>query len=198
VSKSGQPSDQTLAGSRYAYRASLIGAARRFELTDDGLSWHVGGKSAVWPYLTIASIRLSYRPVSMQALRFRADIENAGRERVALLSTSWQTAALMAPQDGEYHAFITQLHRRLAQAGSTAVLSGGLGPNIYAAARVLLALVAAAMAGLSVRAAATDEFAGLLFLLGFAALFAWQIGGFIRRNRPRSYMFDDLPNDLLP
>jgi hypothetical protein len=198
VSKSGQPPDQDLAGSRYAYRASLIGAAHRFELTDDGLSWHAGGKSCVWPYLTVASIRLSYRPVSMQARRFRADIENASRERVAVLSTSWQTAALMAPQDGEYHAFITQLHRRLAQAGSTAVLSGGLGPNIYAAARVLLALVAAAMAGLSVRAAATDELAGLLFLLGFAALFAWQIGGFIHRNRPRSYMFDDLPKGLLP
>jgi hypothetical protein len=198
VSKSGQPPDQGLTGSRYAYRASLVGAAHRFELTDDGLSWHDGGKSAVWPYLTIASIRLSYRPVWMQARRFRADIENAGRERVAVLSTSWQTAALMAPQDGEYHAFITQLHQRLAQAGSTAVLSGGLGSNIYAAALVLLALIAAAMAGLSVRAAATGEFAGLLFLIGFAALFAWQIGGFIRRNRPRSYRFDDLPKDLLP
>jgi hypothetical protein len=194
VSKSGQDP----AGSRYAYRASLIGAAHRFELTDDGLSWQVGGKSAVWPYLTIASIRLSYRPVSMQAHRFRADIENASRERIAVLSTSWQTAALMAPQDAEYRAFITQLHRRLAQAGSTAVLSGGLGPNVYAAALVLLALLATAMAGLSVRAAATGEFAGLLFLIGFAALFAWQVGGFIRRNRPRSYMFDDLPKDLLP
>jgi hypothetical protein len=198
VSKSSPPPDRDLTGCRYVYRASLIGAAHRFELTDDGLSWHAGGKSAVWPYLAIASIRLSYRPVWMQARRFRADIENASRERVAVLSTSWQTAALMAPQDGEYHAFITQLHRRLAQAGSTAVLSGGLGPNIHAAALLLLALIAAAMAGLSVRAAATGEFAGLLFLIGFAALFAWQIGGFIRRNRPRSYRFDDLPKDLLP
>jgi hypothetical protein len=29
-------------------------------------------------------------------------------------------------------------------------------------------------------------------------LFAWQIGGFIRRNRPQSYRFDDLPTALLP
>jgi hypothetical protein len=37
-----------------------------------------------------------------------------------------------------------------------------------------------------------------LFLVGFAALFGWQIGGFIRRNRPRAYQFDALPADLLP
>ena len=202
VSKSSQspdqPSDLEFAGFRYAYRGSLIGAAHRFELTDDGLSWHVGSKSGVWPYLTIASVRLSYRPVSMQARRFRADIENAGRERIAMLSTSWQTAALMAPQDRQYRAFIMQLHRRLAQAGSRAVLRGGLGPTSYAAALALLVLLAAAMAGLLARAIATGELAGLLFLAGFATLFAWQIGGFIRRNRPRGYSFDDLPKDLLP
>jgi hypothetical protein len=104
----------------------------------------------------------------------------------------------MAPQDRDYRAFITGLHRRLAQAGSHAVLTGGLRPGIYAAAVVLLALLAMAMTGLLARAVATGEFAGSLFLVGFAALFAWQIGGFIRRNRPRTYRFDDLPKDLLP
>ncbi len=191
-------SGQDFAGSRYAYRASLIGSAHHFELIDDGLSWHVGGKSAVWPVTTIASIRLSYRPMSMQSRRFRADIENANGERIAVLSTTWQTVALMAPQDRDYRAFITQLHRRLSRAGGNAALIGGLRPNVYAAAVVSLALVAFAMAGLLVRALATGEFAGALFLAGFAALFAWQIGGFIRRNRPRTYGFDDLPKDLLP
>jgi len=38
----------------------------------------------------------------------------------------------------------------------------------------------------------------VLFLVGFAALFAWQVGGFIRRNRPGVYTFDDLPKALLP
>ena len=66
------------------------------------------------------------------------------------------------------------------------------------AALVLLALVAVAMVGLFIRAIATGEFAGALFLVGFAALFGWQIGGFVRRNRPRAYTFDDLPEALLP
>ena len=183
---------------RYAYKASLMGSAHQFELGDDGLSWRVAGKSGVWPYAGISSIRLSYRPVSMQEHRFRADIENSGGARLVMLSTTWQTAALMAPQDRDYRAFITQLHRRMAEAGSTAALSGGLRPGIYAAAVALLALVGIAITGLFVRAVATGEFAGALFLVGFTALFGWQIGGFIRRNRPRAYSFDHLPEALLP
>jgi hypothetical protein len=54
------------------------------------------------------------------------------------------------------------------------------------------------MAGLFLRAVMTGEFAGILFLAGFAALFAWQVGGFVTRNRPRTYTFDRLPRALLP
>jgi hypothetical protein len=191
------PSNEAAAVS-YAYKASLVGAAHRFELTGEGLCWRIAGKSGVWPYAGISGVRLSYRPVSMQSRRFRADIDGGDRGRIALLSTSWQTSVLMAPQDRDYRAFIVALHRRMAQAGSNAALIGGLKPRIYLAALVLLALVAVAMAGLLVRAIATGEFAGILFLVGFAALFGWQVGGFVRRNRPRAYTFDHLPEALLP
>jgi hypothetical protein len=206
-------SNEPISGASYAYKASLIGAAHRFELTDEGLSWHIGSRSGVWPYAGISAIRLSYRPVSMQSRRFRADIEGASQEpaslqrtsleraslgRIAIVSTSWQTASLMAPQDHDYRAFINLLHARMKQSGSNATLTGGLRPRIYAAALVLLVLVTLAMAGLFIRAIATGEWAGALFLVGFAALFAWQIGGFVTRNRPRTYAFDDLPKALLP
>jgi hypothetical protein len=184
--------------SRYAYKASLIGAAHQFELTDGGLSWQAGSKSGVWPYKDIAAIRLSFRPVSMQSRRFRADIESRGGQRLVILSTSWQTVALMAPQDRDYRVFVTNLHARMQRAGSKAVLTGGIGPKTYGAGVVLLALVGIAMAGLLLRAIMTGEFAGGLFLVGFAALFTWQIGGFVMRNRPGGYSFDDLPEALLP
>src|SRR6266404_318414 len=127
---------------RYAYKASLIGAAHQFELTDDGLSFRLAGRSAVWPYAEISAIRLSYRPVSMQSRRFRADIHHANGARIAILSTTWQTAALMAPQDQDYRDFIALLHEHMEKAGSKAALIGGLRPRIYAAAIVLLTLVA--------------------------------------------------------
>jgi hypothetical protein len=194
----GSEAAEPAAGSSYAYKASLIGSAHRFELTEDRLAWHVGGRSGLWPYADIAAVRLSYRPVSMQSRRFRADIHHINGARIALLSTTWQTVTLMKPQDRDYRAFITQLHRRLKEAGSRAELIGGLRPVLYHAGLAVLAIVAVAMSGLLIRALATGEWGGALFLVGFAALFGWQIGGFIRRNRPRRYGFDDLPGELLP
>jgi len=162
------------------------------------LSFRVAGRSGLWRYAEITAIRLSYRPVSMQSHRFRADIHHLSGARIAILSTTWQTAALMARQDSDYRAFIVQLHERMAGAGSRAALNGGLGVNTYAAALALLALLATAMAGLLVRAIATGELAGALFIVGFTALFGWQVGGFVRRNRPLLYSFDHLPEALLP
>ena len=185
-------------GVRYAYKASLIGSAHQFELTEQGLAWRIAGRTGLWAYADIAAVRLSFRPVSMQARRFRADISNGNGARLAIFSTSWQTAALMAPQDRDYRAFIVELHERMAQAGSRPILAGGLHPRLYAAAIVCVALLAIAMAGLLLRSMVTGEWAGALFLIGFAALFAWQVGGFITRNRPLAYHFGDLPKALLP
>jgi hypothetical protein len=190
------PSEQTAV--RYAFKASLVGAAHQFELTDEGLSWRLHGRSGLWRYADISAIRLSYRPVSMQARRFRADVGHVGGGRLVILSTSWQTAVLMAPQDQDYRAFITGLHARMADAGSTAALSGGLGRKVYTIALALVALVGAMIAVLFLRAIMIGQWAGALFLLGFAALFGWQVGGFIRRNRPISYSFDHVPEALLP
>jgi hypothetical protein len=181
----------------------LIGAAHQFSLADDGLHWRVAGRAGVWPYEEIAAIRLSYRPVSMQARRFRADITRAGQGRakggrLSLISTSWQTAALMAPQSDLYRAFILALHARLARVDSKAVLTGGLGPITYLAALGACGLFGIAMAGLLLRALLVEQWGGALFLVGFAALFGWQVGGFIRRNRPISYTVADVPRWLLP
>ncbi|WP_426441784.1 hypothetical protein [Bradyrhizobium genosp. P] len=182
----------------YAYKASLIGSAHQFELTDAGLSWRIAGRSGVWDYSDISVVKLSYRPVSMQQQRFRADIDNAKGGRIAILSITWQTATLMAPQGQLYRNFIIALHRRMQAAGSTAMLTAGLGRKTYTAALVLLALLAVSMTGLLLRALLTSEWIGALFLVGFALLFTWQVGGFVTRNRPRRYSFDHLPDTLLP
>lgn len=182
----------------YAYKASLIGSAHRFALTEQGLSWHIAGRSGLWPYDEISAIRLSFRPVSMQQHRFRADVTHTSGRRIAILSTSWQTAALMAPQDNGFRAFIVELHARMAKAGSRAVLTAGLGRTAYAAVLAFLAVLTVAMTGLLIRALAIGELAGALFILGFAALFAWQVGGFVRRNQPRSYTLAHVPESLLP
>lgn len=185
-------------GTHYVFKPSLVGSAWQFDLTDQGLSWQVKGKHGLWPLDKIAAIRLSYRPVSMQSRRFRADIEDTRGERVSIYSTTWHTVALMSPQDDGYRAFILELHRRLAAINSKAVLVVGINPAIYWAGLVMTALVGAAMLGLMIRAMMMGQYGGVLFLAGFAALFGWQIGGFMRRNQPRGYRFEALPKDVLP
>ena len=198
TSKSGQQSQLSGDGLRYGYKATLIGSARQFELRDDGLWWSVGGKTGLWPYRKIAAVRLSYRPVSMQSRRFRADIEDTTGARVTLYSTTWHTIALMAPQDDDYRAFIVGLHRRLADEKPDVVLVRGVNPNIYYAGLALVAMVGLAIAGLIVRGLLVGQFVAALFLVGFGVLFGWQIGGFLKRNAPGRYTLDPLPLDLLP
>lgn len=183
-------------GNAYAYKASLIGAAHRYELTDNGLSWRIGRRSGIWTYADIASIRLSYRPMGMQHRRFRADIDHVDGRHITIFSTSKQTVALMEPQAG-YAAFLINLHDRLAQADSRVALRAGLRPGIYTAIVTTLALLALAMAALLVRALWTWEVGGAVFIVAFSVLFGWQISSFLRRNRPRSYDFATVPKELL-
>ena len=91
-----------------------------------------------------------------------------------------------------------ELHRRMERVGSTAELTAGLGHKTYLAALALVALVGIMLLTLFIRALAVGAWAGALFFVGFAALFGWQIGGFVRRNRPLAYTFDRVPEALLP
>lgn len=184
-------------GTHYLFKSSLAGGAKQLTLSDAGLTVQAT-KVALWPLDSIAAIRLSYRPASMQAWRFRADIATQSGQSVAVYSTTWHSISQMARQDNDYRAFIVELHRRLAQTNSHARLIAGINPVLYFAGLVVMALIGISIVGLFVRALITGEFAGALFLVGFGGWFVWQIGGFMRRNRPRSYTFDALPDDVLP
>ena len=190
-------SSATSDGTHYIFKPSLASGAKQLTLTDAGLTVQVT-KPQLWPLDSIASIRLSYRPASMQAWRFRADIATLSGQSIKVFSTTWHSISQMARQDDDYRAFIVELHRRLEMANSNVSLTAGINPMLYMVGLVVMGLIGLAIAGLFVRALFTAEFAGALFLVGFAAWFAWQIGGFMRRNRPRSYTFDALPKDVLP
>lgn len=185
------------AGMQYIFKASLAGGAKQLAISDAGLTVQATS-SQVWPLQRIAAIRLSYRPASMQPWRFRADIENDGGQCVKVFSTTWHSISQMARQDDEYRAFIVELHRRLAITNDHVQLTAGINPLLYALGLVVVSLIGIAVAALFIRALITSEFAGALFLAGFAGWFTWQIGGFMRRNRPRRYTFNHLPMDVLP
>lgn len=182
----------------YTFKPSLAGAVRHFELTDAGLVWQIGARRGTWPYRSIATMRLIFRPASMRAQQFRADIVQDTGQRLVVLSTSWKGMTLSEAQDDSYRRFILALHRRIADSGGKASFHGGLRPLLYGLAVLVLIPLAVAMLALMVRALTTGEFAGVLFLLAIAAMFVWQIGGFMRRNKPCVYTPDHPPPQLLP
>ena len=188
--------EETSPDDSYAYKASLIGSAHLFELTKKGLSWKVGARSEVWAYTDISAINLSFRPSFMQSQPLCADIRHVNGGRLKVMPTKWQTVSLMAPQDHGYRAFITELHRRMAAAGSRAKLSGGLS-GFYGAAWRCSPFLPSRWRAAGSRArdrrvgrrAVPARFCRAV-LLADRRLF--------RRNRPISYSFDQLPKALLP
>jgi hypothetical protein len=192
------PPDLAADGPTYTYKPSLMGAAWEFRLGPDALEWHAGRHRGRFPYEVIARVRLSYRPVTMQTRRFVAEIWPAGGPKLSIASTTWRSMVEQTPQDQAYGAFIRELHRRLAAAGSAAAFETGLLPMLYWPGLVVFVGAALALAALTVRALQIGELAGAAFVGGFFGLFVWQSGNYFRRNRPGRYRADALPRELVP
>jgi hypothetical protein len=182
----------------YLYKPSLLGAPWEFRLQPDELVFAVGSRTGSVPYRDIRRVRLSFRPATMQSYRFLTEIWSATGPKLTIASTSWRGIVEQERLDRPYRDFVLALHRRIAAAAATPLLQGGSPAVLYWPGVVIFALIALAVAALLARALVQDSWAAVLFLTGFFVLLLWQIGGFFRRNRPRRYAADAVPDDLLP
>jgi hypothetical protein len=182
----------------YAFKPSLLGTASGFSLAPDALLWQVGSRTGRIRYDRIRAVRLSYRPVTMQSHRFIAEIWAADNPKLQIASVSWRSLVEQRRQDEAYSAFIAELHRRLAAAGSTARFTTGVPAGTYWIGLVLLAAVMAAIGGLVVRAMMLGQWSASAIVAVFFVVFAVQIGNYFRRNRPIRYRADAIPASVLP
>lgn len=182
----------------YSYRPSLLGAPHEFRLGEHGLAWSVGRRSGTTAWRDIARVRLSFRPASMQSYRFLTEIWPAGGPKLTIMSTSWKSMVAQERLDQGYTAFISELHRHLAQAQSQARFEQGTSPFQYWPGLVVFGGVSLALAFLTARALQAHATGGALFIAGFLAFFLWRGGDYFRRNRPRLYRAEAPPAELLP
>ncbi|HWP26106.1 MAG TPA: hypothetical protein VNL39_07160 [Xanthobacteraceae bacterium] len=182
----------------YSFKASAFGSPWEFRLQRDGILWRMGQHSGLIRYDQIKRVRLSFRPVTMQNYRFQTEIWSEQMPRLQIASTTWQGIVEQKRQDDAYTAFIAELHRRLAAAGSKAMFSTGIAPVSYWVGLVLFVAVALGLAAMTARALRLGEWAAAVFVGGVFALVLWQIGAFFRRNRPGVYQPDRLPEGVLP
>jgi len=182
----------------YSYRPSVMGAPSEFRATERGLDWAIGRQSGHLLWRDVTRVRQSFRPTSMQYYRFMTEIWAAGAPKLTIISTSWKSMMAQERHDEGYAAFVTALHRRLAQAQTPARFEQGANPLQYWPGLVVFAATSLALAGLTARALQEQAFGGALFIAGFLALFLWRGGDYLRRNRPRLYRAEALPADLMP
>ena len=182
----------------YAYKPSLMGPVFSFALTPAALTWSRGRHSGEIRYDQIARLRMSFRPATMQRGRYQLEIWSPVAPRIPVVSGTVRSMVEMQSQAPEYRTFVTELHRRIAEAGGAPRCEAGLFPPLYWIGVTVLGLTSLAMAVMVVRGLQAEMWGGAAFVLAFLALFLWQGGQFFRLNRPGLYAVANPPAALLP
>lgn len=182
----------------YSYKPSSFGAPWEFTLKPDGIECAAGMRKALVRYDKIRRVRLSFRPVTMQSYRFQTEIWSDGMPKIRIASTSWRGIVEQTRQDEPYTAFVVELHRRIAAAGTRAEFWTGIPSVKYWLGVVVFVAFALGLAGLTVRALSLNEWGAAVLVGGFLALFLWQLGSFLHRNRPGVYRPENVPDIALP
>jgi hypothetical protein len=182
----------------YSYKPSLFGAPWEFCLRPDALEWRAGHFEGRTPYTRMTRVRLSFRPMTMQSRRFLTEIWSSGAPRLSIASSSWQSVIQQSSQIEAYGAFIRELHRRMAAAGSKAHFNTGSPGWLYWPGLAIFAGISIAIVVLTVRTLLMGEWMAAALIGGFFAVFGWQMGTFFRLNRPRPYSPGTVPAELVP
>ena len=195
------PMDQTTSDAseiEYSYKPSLMGALWTFRLAPDALQWSIGSVSGQVAYADIRRVRMSFRPVTMQSYRFLTEIWADRIPKLSIVSSSWKSLTEQERQDDTYSRFVVALHEKIAAAHGSPRLQGGAVAFLYWPGAAIFGAICVATVGLLVRSLQEGETATTLLLAAFFAFLVWQLGRFFKRNLPRRYTLDAIPQDLLP
>ena len=182
----------------YTYRPSLLGAPWQFKLADDGIVWSTGRRTGHIPYRNIRRLRMSFRPANMQTQRFLTEVWADGEPTLKISSSSWKSVFEQERLDKPYAALVGELHRRIARAAAPARFEQGSNPLLYWLGLAVFVGVVCGLGLLIVRGLQAEAWSGAAFIVVFLALFIWQGGIFLRRNRPGLYRPEAPPAAVMP
>jgi len=198
ASMSGEAAAEPEEGTAYAYRPSLLGVPMAFQLTPGGINWSGARGSGHVPFQDVRYVRMAFVPATMQPHRFVTEIWADRTPKLSIISCSWKSMVEQERLDHAYRAFITELHRRLALAGSTARFEQGKHPLLYWPALAIFVSFLVVLTSLVPRAIAAGEGGVAALIGGSILLFGWYGREFFGRNRPRRYAANAPPRALLP
>lgn len=183
----------------YRLRANAFVKPRSYRLTDNALTWEEdGGKTDGVFYDGIAEVRLAFAPTRLAANRYRAQIIFKAGGMAELFNMDYRGLANFADLSGEYTAFLTELHKRLAvhgrnviyrQGNSVAGFVGNIALTVF-----IFVMIALAFLLLFTWGGPLVAIAKLAILLFFVPLLV----RYILRARPGTYDPLALPVAVLP
>ncbi len=182
----------------YAYRPRMIGSGNSFRLGSHSLEWNMGGYPGQMAYPMIAAIRLGYRPSNLGSPRFTAEIWPRSGAKFEIASASYKSPVAMEDQGPAYRAFILELHKRVGESGGDCRFEAGFAAWRWWPMVAISAAAAVTIVFLAIQTIAAGNMNPVLLIVGFAALFAWQMWPLITRNRPERYDFQHIPERVLP
>jgi hypothetical protein len=190
--------DSVAANPSYAFKPSLMGAMCQFTLKSDALEWQIGRHGGRTRYDRFSAVRLSYRPVTMQAHRFVTEIWSPDHPKIQIVSSSWRSLVEQERLDRGYAEFVTALHRRIAAAGGGTLFLTGMPAVSYWVGAIVFGVVMITTGVMVVRALQLSQWSVAAVIGAFFLVFAIQIGNYFRRNRPGRYRPDAIPAAVLP
>jgi hypothetical protein len=182
----------------YFYKPNLMGSPWVFQLRPDALAWEYGRRSGRVPYDKVQRVRMSFRPGTLQMQRFITEVWSPQSPKLTISSVSFRGLMEQARQDDDYNAFVGELHRRLAAAGSQARFEAGMHPALYWMGAALFAGIGVTLAGFLVTTLLRGDLTGSAVIAGVVALVVWQAGMIFRRNRPQTYRPQEPPRVVFP
>ena len=182
----------------YQYRPRMVGSELAFRLGEQSLEWSVAGSRGSVTYPMIARVRLGYRPSNLGNRRFIAEIWPLNGPRLEVASASYRSLVAMDDQGPAYNAFVGELHRRIAEAGGDCRFEAGFAAWRWWPMVVVGIVTAAGLLYVAIQTLLRDDLGAGVLIAAFIALFAWQMGPLIVRNRPRDYEPNHIPADVLP
>src|SRR5262249_19555755 len=126
----------------YDYRANAFVGRRLYRLTPEAMTWEEAGKPLDGVFFDdISEIRLAYAPTRWATNRFRAQIIFRQGGMAELSNTDYVSIGNFKELNADYRAFLSELHRRLADHHTPTAYRVGNSPGGYIANWLLMIFV---------------------------------------------------------
>lgn len=191
-------SDDAAPNPSYGFRPRVVGAEHIFRLTQDALEFEASNRQRRISYRDIARLRLSYRPANVTLRRFVAEIWPREGGKLSIASVSSQGPFNFEDRGAIYSSFVVELGRRIDAAQPGFRFEAGMPRWRWWPATVFAAATIAAIVYVALQALAMRDNSLAVVMLVFGALFIWQVGTMLLRNRPRMCEVRSIPPDILP